>query len=295
MCRPLSLVSILLLTPMGVVAADAPMAVMEMRGDASGALNDYNFNMSADRRALVFARSQANFQGAQIMVAEQGADGVWPQAQPIAFSDDRYKDSDPWLTPDGDTLYFVSNRPTPSRPDKKDTDIWRSRRLSGVWQAPEHLGDVVNSPAVELGPELHGGVLYFNSARSGDLNIYASKMTADGAAGAAMVLPAPINSPSPEGDFTLTPDGRMALFWSLRDGKGRIYAVHRQRDGWGSAIALSDSVNKGDFQFTPQVIPDKGGDRLAFASTVARPGQAAGMADIYTVPLSAVLPGPLPR
>ncbi len=295
MRRRLSIMSVLLLASVGSLAAVGPTAVMEMRGDASSTLNDYNFNISADGRTLVFARSEVNFQGAHIMIAQRDATGVWAPARPVAFSDDHYKDSDPWLTPDGNTLYFVSNRPTPTQPDKKDTDIWRSRRLRGVWQAPEHLGDVVNSPAVELGPELHGGVLYFNSARSGNLDIYASPVTADGVAGAATVLPAPINSPSPEGDFTLTPDGGTALFWSLRDGKGRIYAANRQGDGWGPAMALPESVNMGDFQFTPQVVRDSAGDRLAFASTVARPGQAAGMADIYTVPLSTVLPAPLPR
>lgn len=281
--------SVLLMSSTTVRADTLSTPVLETRAGASSALNDYNFNISADGRTLVFARSKANFGEARIMIADRDRDGNWAAAMPISFSDERYKDSDPWLTPDGNTLYFVSNRPTSARPDKKDTDIWRARRKDGVWQAPEHLGDAVNGPSVELGPEVHGDRIYFNSNRGGNLDIYAAPIGIDGSVGTAELLPAPINSPAQEGDFTLTSDGQVALFWSLRDGNGKLYALRRVGDGWGPAVVLPDTINKGDFQFTPQIMMDRTGPSLAFASTAERSGQDKGMADIYTVPLATVL------
>jgi hypothetical protein len=250
---------------------------------ASGALNEYNFNASADGRTLVFARSEAEFQNARILISQRTAEG-WTAPEPIGFTDARYSDSDPWLTPDGQTLFFISNRPTPTRSDHRDYDIWRSVRTTEGWSAPQHLGDTVNSPGQELGPEVHGGRLYFASARSGGaggLDIWSAAATGDGY-GAPERLPAPINSAESESDFTLTPDGNVALFWRMVDGQGLIQAARRSPDGrWEAPRPLPSTVNQGRFNFTPQLSPD--GGVLWFATTVQRDGQADGLADVREV------------
>lgn len=266
------------------MAADGTVEGPLWPGAVSTAENEYNWNSSADGSVAVFARSAANFQKARILVMERRGDG-WTEPTPLPFTDSRYKDSDPWLTPDGRTLYFVSDRPTPVTPDKKDMDIWRVRRTAAGWGAPEWLGEAVNSLGEELGPEVHGGVLTFNSSRKGSqggLDIYAAQPDGKGGFTAPEALPAPINSASQEGDFTLSPDGRTALFWSLRGGKGEIYRVSKQGDGWGEAVKLPDAVNTGPFTFTPQFSAD--GKTLTFGSMRVRDGQAAGMADVYRVP-----------
>ncbi|QJE73298.1 hypothetical protein HHL28_09530 [Aerophototrophica crusticola] len=271
-------------------AADLAMEGPWLPGTVSTAENEYNWNISADGTLAVFARSAANFQGARIMVMERRGDG-WTEPAPLPFTDNRYKDSDPWLAPDGRTLYFVSDRPTPAKADKKDMDIWRVTRTAAGWGTPEWLGEAVNSPGEELGPEVHGGVLTFNSSRKGSqggLDIYAAKPDGKGGFTAPEALPAPINSASQEGDFTLAPDGKSALFWSLRGGKGEIYRVAKQGDGWGEAVKLPDAVNTGPFTFTPQFSAD--GKTLTFGSMRVRDGQPAGMADVYRVPTSSVLP-----
>jgi len=281
--RPLLILAAALLST-GAAAEPVLMPVV------SSDLNDYNFNTSADGRTAVFARSAAEFQGSKIHVMGRTADGGWTDPMPIGFSDPRWKDSDPWLTPDGTMLYFVSDRPTTTRPDKKDLDIWRSRRTADGWGAPEHLGDVVNGPGPELGPELHGGILTFNTVRKGGpgtLDIWSSALV-DGAFQAPQPLPGPVNSPSQEGDFTISPDGSIALFWSLRDGKGRIYSATRTAEGWTDVRPLADAVNAADFQFTPQFSAD--GGTLTYASVKPRAGQAPGMADVYSVPAAAAVP-----
>jgi hypothetical protein len=274
-----------LLAAMPVVAATlGPVLAPTLQAPASSPMNDYNQSVSADGRLMAFARSEADFRKARILVSERTRDG-WSTPEPIGFSDERWRDSDPWLTPDGRTLYFVSDRPTASRPDKRDLDVWRSTRRDGAWSAPEHLGDVVNGLGEELGPELHGNTLYFATARRsgmGGLDVYAAPATPNGFAAPA-ALPAPINSAASESDFTMSADGRTALFWRQVDGRGLLHLSRRGRDGWGEPKPLPDHINRGSFNFTPALSRD--GRRLTYASTVSREGQAAGMADVYEATL----------
>lgn len=263
-------------------ALAAPTELVQI---AASPLNDYNPGFDAAERTMVFARSQADFRDARIYISSKRG-GKWSAPAEISFSDSRYSDSDPWLTSDGKTLYFVSDRPTASRPDKKDLDIWRSRRLGGAWSAPEHLGDTVNSTYPELGPELHGDSLYFSSVRrggKGGLDIYRSKRIAGGF-GPAEALEGPFNSAESDSDFTISPVGRLAAFWrGGADGTSRIFLARRSAQGWAEPKPLPQSVNLGPFNFTPFFRRD--GKTLMLASTLKRAGQELGMADIYAAPL----------
>lgn len=240
--------------------------------------NDYNLSMDRSERRAVFARSKAEFADAHIMVSEQ-SEGQWSEPRLIDFSDPRYSDSDPWITPDGEWLYFISDRPTADRPDKKDLDIWRSRRTAGGWGKPENLGSKVNSAGPELGPELHGGILYFGSARpggKGGLDLY--QAAANGADFEdARPLGGPFNSAESEGDPTFSSDGNTALFW--RGKAGALMISRRTAGKWSDPVALPAQVNIGPFNFTPSFLND--GCHITFASTRLREGQAEGMADIY--------------
>jgi hypothetical protein len=252
----------------------------------SSPLNDYNLSYDGAERSLVFARSEADFEKAHIFYSEKrGRD--WARPAPISFTDERYSDTDPWLTPDGKTLYFISNRPTPAEPAKKDLDIWRSQKVGRGWSAPEHLGEAVNSAGPELGVEFHNGILYFASARKGGqggLDIYTSRLGPKGFE-QPQPIAGPFNTKESDSDFTLSRDGSMAAFWR---GAGVIHVAKRSGKGWSTPVALPASINIGAFNFTPSFSRD--GKRLWFASTARREGQAEGMADIYVAKLP-----PLPK
>jgi hypothetical protein len=257
----------------------------QMMGDVSSPLNDYNLSEDKAGRLRVFARSEAEFQKAKIYVSERRG-GRWSAPRRIAFSDDRWSDTDPWLTPDGQTLYFSSDRPTAAKPDKKDPDLWRARRLpGGSWSAPEHLGEVVNGAGPELGAELHGGVLTWSAAKrsgKGGLDIWRST-EANGAFSTPELLPGPFNSAASDSDFTLSADGRLAAFWRMVADRGVLHLAERKGAGWSEPVPLPESINIGPFNFTPAFSAD--GKRLTFASTRERAGQEKGMADIYVVKL----------
>jgi Tol biopolymer transport system component len=248
---------------------------------ASSPLNDYNLSFDARERLVVFARSEADFRKARIFVAKRTKSG-WTVPTPISFSDDRYADSDPWLTPDGRTLYFISDRPAPGREAKRtDHDIWRSTRTDRGWSSPEHLGPEVNGRGEELGPELHQGKLYFSSARRsgiGGLDIYEAQQNGSGFK-TATLLDGPFNTPESESDFTLSPDGKSAMFWRSLEGRGTIHIAYADGRGWSEPVPLPARLNVGPFNFTPSFSGD--GRRVRYASTIEREGQPSGLADIY--------------
>lgn len=247
-------------------------------GEVNSPLSDYNLSESADGQRRVWARSKANFAGAHILESQRGPGG-WSEPRELPFSDTRWRDSDPWLTPDGRTLYFVSDRPVPARPDGHDLNIWRAGLGPEGWGRPEPLGDEVNSPAEELGPELHGGRLYFGSNRPGGLgglDLYAAEQR-DGGFAPAQPLPAPVNSAASEGDPTFSPDGRTLVFWRLIDRQLVLHRTERSGGGWTEPVALPGRFSFGAMQITPAFSPD--GRSLRFAST---PGAGpTALFDVY--------------
>lgn len=280
-------------------AADdgSPVASAALRlapGTLSTPHNEYNLSETRDLR--VFARSDAGFAHARIWLQRRGTDG-WAAPEPAPLPAGA-SDSDPWLTPDGRWLYFASDRAADGRDAaRRDLDLWRLPiDARGRFGEPEHLGTAVNSPGMELGPELHDGVLYFNSTRAGGpapLAIYAAPLDAAGQPTAPTPLPAPFNDGTQQGDFTISPDGRHALFWSQREGSaaGDIYAVRRRGDGWDRhAIRLPSPINSAGYDFTPAFSAD--GAVLRFASDRAPAGLtetgagAGGLADLYAVAAS---------
>lgn len=261
-------------------------------GWLSGTDNDYNLSTDAAQHFMVFARSAPNFKESRIWFAQRDGSG-WREVAEAPFSDPRYRDSDPWLTPDGQTLYFVSNRPVSGESPNASLDIWRADIEGGSFGVPERL-DSLASSGEELGPELHDGWLYFNSSRKGGpakLAIYRARMNGSGF-DAPRPLGAPFNDGAIQGDFTLSSDGRLAVFWSQRDGSSDadLFATCRTKDAWSNAVRLPSPINAPGMDFTPSLSAD--GKELRFASmrTSADAGVAAdvlnGQANIYVAPTS---------
>ncbi|MBI1838581.1 MAG: PD40 domain-containing protein [Flavobacteriia bacterium] len=76
-----------------------------------------------------------------------------------------------------------------------------------------------------------------------------------------------INSPFGESGATLTADGNTMYFMSDRNHDKKlkeIYVVHKEGKNWGTAVALSDSINTNGDETTPFITPD--GKYLFFSS-----------------------------
>src|SRR5262249_55579003 len=99
-----------------------------------------------------FVRSSPAFEGWRILVSRCTERG-WAPPEPPAFAGDGLE-ADPFFTPDGRSLYFISSRSTDGV-RRKDLDIWRlDRDERGTWGVPARLPEPINSTGAEWFPRL---------------------------------------------------------------------------------------------------------------------------------------------
>ena len=132
-------------------------------------------------------------------------------------------DSQPAISPDGNTLYFVSNRPG----GLGGYDIWKTvLSAEGDWSKPENLGPEVNTAYDENTPFMHpdGKTLYFSSngwPGMGNMDIFFTRRSDSGKWNQPVNISYPINTFNEETGLIVTPDGTQGLFSSvLKDGFG---------------------------------------------------------------------------
>ena len=132
-------------------------------------------------------------------------------------------DSQPAVSPDGSTLYFVSNRPG----GLGGYDIWKTTlNNAGEWSKPENLGPDTNTAYDEHTPFVHpdGKTLYFSSdgwPGLGNMDIFYSRLQSDGKWGTPVNIGYPINTFNEETGLMVTPDGTEGMFSSvMKDGFG---------------------------------------------------------------------------
>ena len=132
-------------------------------------------------------------------------------------------ESQPSLSSDGKTIYFLSKRPG----GLGGADIWRSSLgEDGYWQEPENLGPNINTPQNESSPVIHpdNKTLYFASngrVGLGAMDLFMAKMNKDGSFEEAQNLGYPINSFKNDEFMIVNAKGEMAYFASERPGGQR--------------------------------------------------------------------------
>src|SRR3712207_3615002 len=150
--------------------------------------------MSPDGSELFWGVSEVWFpmsRISEIWTARRTARG-WgpPRRARISFG---YSDGDPFVSPDGRHIYFVSARPV--RAPRRDFDLYVAERTATGFGPARNLGPAINSAEDELYPSVSAdGTLYFGSERSGTWKIYRARLQADGSYGTPEELSAPVNS-----------------------------------------------------------------------------------------------------
>lgn len=124
-------------------------------------------------------------------------------------------ESQPSISADGRTLYFVSLR----KGGYGGYDIWKSTITDKGWSEPENLGPNINTPYDEQSPFIHPDdqTLYFSSngwPGLGSKDLFLSRKGPDGKWQKPENLGYPINSSGDENGLTLTANGSYAFFSS---------------------------------------------------------------------------------
>ncbi len=132
-------------------------------------------------------------------------------------------DSQPSISPDGQTLYFSSSR----QGGFGGRDLYISyRTASGKWSPAENMGEHINTAGNDESPFIHPDdrTLYFRSngrPGMGDFDIYYTRRGKSTEPwGEVHNIGYPINTQGSEGALTVAPDGETAYFASDRHYKG---------------------------------------------------------------------------
>jgi len=235
-----------------------------------------------DERGVTFTRdgNAAYFairvgEGAmQVLCVSERHDGKWSEPKILPFSG-RHVDADPFITPDGGTLYFASNR-TQDDDEKQDLDIWVVLKKGGGWGEPHPVSGNVNSPSSnERSPVLtQSRRLYFVSTRKGAGDIFYAERGQDGTFGEPVPLGPEVNSSSPEIQVAISPDEQTLVFAAFRPdevlapglpySRGDLYVSHLENGSWTQARRLGGEINTVAAEQSPSFSAD--GKYLYFMS-----------------------------
>ena len=202
------------------------------------------------------------------------ANGGWSTPEVAPFSG-QYNDADVAFTPDGQSLFFVSNRPGKrGAAPRTDTDIWVMRRTAAGWGEPEQLA-ALGSEGFEWFPTVtSNGTVYFGSERregnhgpEGTSDLWRSRLV-NGRYAAPENLGAVINTAGQDIEGYIAPDESFLIFSSngRPDTRGSydLY-ISYQRDGqWSEPRNLGDAINSDGWEFGAKLSPD--GKYLFFTS-----------------------------
>jgi peptidoglycan-associated lipoprotein len=178
---------------------------------------------SSDYREVFFTRCEAGKRekkGCEIMYSRKNGD-KWSEPKNLGILPDTVVAAHPALSPDGLTLYFVSD--IPGGFGKKD--IWKITREKegGSWSKPINLGPDINTSGDELFPFVRkNGTLYFSSdglIGLGGLDIFSATPQPDGSWLVKNMKP-PINSSADDFGIAFEGDEEKGIFSSTRKGRG---------------------------------------------------------------------------
>jgi hypothetical protein len=220
----------------------------------------------------------------------------WSEPVLAPFSSE-FQDVGPFITPDGQRLYFWSNRPlTPTTPLLPKYQIWVVERDGNSWGEPRNLDMPIDSKDGEWDVSVtNNGHIYYmaNYPSLGGPGLYMTQEI-EGVYQMPTKVDALSNQdPLIELEPVVSPDEGFIIFYSVGrednltpDGRvGDLYISFRQPSGkWSEPENLGPSINSEAEEATPALSPD--GRFLFFVSNRDAP---TNFPDIYWVSMDAVL------
>jgi Tol biopolymer transport system component len=180
-------------------------------------LNEGAQTLSSDGRTLYFTSSgrKENLGSTDIYMSKKMPDGSWSLPQNLGVSvNSRYWDTQPSISSDGQTLFFISDR----RGGVGKSDIWYcTKDKEGFWNPAKPLGRNINTRGVEYTPfvSFDGKTLYFASdghPGMGGLDLFVSKKGDDGKWQKPVNMGYPINSFGQQVGLFVAADGETAYY-----------------------------------------------------------------------------------
>jgi hypothetical protein len=176
-------------------------------------------------------------------------DGVWTSPEVALFSGNiDYMDAEPFITPDGKRLLFLSNRPDTVNGKPANQDIWAADRTEDGWSDAYNIGGPINTEAPEFFPSVtRDGTFYFTRNVGRNSFIFRSRLI-DGKYEEPEKLPEQVNSLNQQYNAFIAPDESYIIVPSggREDclGGDDYYIFFRNSDDtWSEPINMGTQVN----------------------------------------------------
>lgn len=238
--------------------------------------NDRDLTISPDGNHLFFARTKtANHDdyNYDIMYSEL-QDGIWSEPQ-IAWFASKYGEVEVFFTPDGNELFFNSNRPASGEGKAEHWETWFLKKDGNNWSEPTLLGSPFNRVCHTTFSK--NGKMYYT--REDLLSLY-SVSYKNGVFGQPEKLDTIINSHEIQYNSFISMDESYLIFTraSGDDGFGKddLYiSFKNKKNEWSEPINMGPEINSAGKETCPSV--SNNGEFLFFTSN------KGGNNDVYWV------------
>jgi WD40-like Beta Propeller Repeat len=198
-----------------------------------------------------------------LVTMKMNENGEWSSPAVASFSG-KYSDIEPFITPDGQKLYFASQRPLTGEGEAKDYDIWYIDKTDTGWSDPVNIGLPVNTEKDEFYPTLsENGTLYLNGIYDecyGPEDLYRFEFV-DGQFVGPENLGEKINTNRGEFNAMIAPDESYLIFGAYKPDIGvghydNFISFRDENGNWGDPKALPEPINSTAWDFCPSLSPD---------------------------------------
>jgi Tol biopolymer transport system component len=190
--------------------------------------------------------------------------GTWTKPEVVPFcKENSYEYDNPFVTPDGNKMFFTSFRPGAVSQNKET--IWYSERSQSGWLAPKPISVVVNEMPLHWSISVSDyGTLYFQfqdakgKSSGGIGDIYYSKLV-NGEYKKPVSIGAAINTPATETCPHIAPDESYIVFTRFDETNVKntgIFISYKDKSGHWLPAVMAEGGTKKKGGLSPRISPD---------------------------------------
>jgi peptidoglycan-associated lipoprotein len=199
-------------------------ASLFLNQEMDGSFEDGTISMTDDGKEAYFTRTR--YEKSEAMAAEiwmvKSMGGRWAEPVEVDLGPDTVIYAHPAISPDGSTLYFVSDM----KGSVGGKDIWKVDKVGDNWGTPVNMGLDINTAGDEMFPYIRdNGILYFSSdglPGYGGLDIFMAEKLEEEGRWRVKNLGQPMNSPADDLGISFFRNREAGYFSSSR-GNARGY------------------------------------------------------------------------
>ncbi len=223
-------------------------------------LKERDLAISPDGSRILYTQTALNNNFSVIMEITKTGD-TWSKPEIVSFSG-KFSDLEPVFSPDGESLFFASNRP-PTGITAKDFDIWKVDFNNGQWGEAMRLDTLINKSGNEFYPSVSkSGNLYYTASYNFDTkkeDIYMAEWNGTNY-NEPIIISDSVNTTYYEFNAFVDPDEEFIIYSSFgrpgSQGGGDLYISKKDDQGnWKGGIPLS--INTPALEYCPFVSADK--------------------------------------